>query len=105
MKAGFGDSLWGLMFGKKSTHTRPLFSEVRVLYPPFPTYVAMTYWPYRFIKRWDTQTNQLYNLDNDPLETTNIYREDDKLSRYLEGILFSWVDGGQSPAGRLVLAQ
>ncbi|MEZ4465347.1 MAG: sulfatase-like hydrolase/transferase [bacterium] len=57
-----GDGLWGLLTGRPGPDKpRPLFAEMRILHPPYPTFAAVVEWPWKLIRRQDTGQQQLFD--------------------------------------------
>jgi hypothetical protein len=97
-----GHTLWGLLTGEKASKVRPLFAEMRILHPPYPTWTAVVAWPLKLIERQDTGERMLFDLEQDPEELNDLkeIRPDD-VSR-LAGMLLGFAEQGTGPAGRFV---
>ncbi len=97
-----GHSLWGLMDGKRPRAPRPLFFAARVLWAPSPVITAVQRWPLKLIHRLDTGDEELYDLEADPGERTNLVEARPEDAAALRELLFTWADAGNGPAGRRV---
>ncbi len=98
-----GHSLWGLLEGQPPpAEPRPIFSVARILWAPSPMMASVVVWPMKLIRRWDTGTEELYDLEADPKEEENLRPTRPTIAAKLREQLFAWADGGRGPGGRRV---
>ncbi|MCA9526002.1 MAG: sulfatase-like hydrolase/transferase, partial [Myxococcales bacterium] len=96
-----GDGLWGLLTGRPGPDKpRPLFAEMRILHPPYPTWAAVVEWPYKLIRRQDTGQQHLFDLATDPDELRDLAAERTEDAARLAGLLLRWSELGTGPGGR-----
>ncbi len=98
-----GQSLYGVMQGQPWKADRPLFSEMRLLHPPYPNYASVLQWPYKLIHRLDTNAYELYNLIDDPGETIELSGREPQTLQRMRDTLTDWKAHGQGVAGQLRL--
>lgn len=96
-----GQGLWGLLAGEPPPAApRPLFAEMRILHPPYPTWTAVIDWPMKLIQRQDTGQRLLFDLAADPEELTDLTEARAEDTSRLAGLLLQFVELGMGAAGR-----
>ena len=97
-----GQTLWGLLQGRKPKQVRSIFAELRILHAPYPVYTAIIEWPYKLIHRADTDESALYNLADDPGELLDLSADAPETQAAMSDRLLRWSEAGVQPAGEFL---
>jgi arylsulfatase A-like enzyme len=102
LPGAYGSSLVPLLAGGADATNRPTFGELRVWRLPYPHFASVLHWPHKLIMRMDTGQRWLYDLGTDPGEKVNRWTKDRATGARLDGLLSTWAEYGNGPAGRLL---